>query len=155
MWVFHRIKNFLTNMPKRIKFFYQRGKRGYSDQDVWSMDWWFFSVVIPMLKQLRDTKQGYPSEFKTPEEWDRELDTMIHYFTEATEEGCSEKNEYEEQYNKRWWDSFYEKSMAYVIDDSELRDKYLQRSYEIDEYREDMKNKGFEMFSKYFWNLWD
>lgn len=155
MWIFHRIKNFLTNMPKRIKFFYQRGKRGYSDQDVWSMDWWFFSVVIPMLKQLRDTKQGYPSEFKTPEEWDRELDTMIHYFIEATEEGCSEKNEYEEQYNKRWWDSFDKKGMAYVIDDSELRDKYLQRSYEIDEYREDMKNKGFEMFSKYFWNLWD
>ena len=118
MWVFHRIKNFLTNIPKRIKFFYQRGKRGYSDQDVWNMDWWFFSVVIPMLKQLRDTKQGYPSEFKTPEEWDRELDTMIHYFTEATEEGCSEKNEYEEQYNKRWWNSFYEKGMAYVIDDS-------------------------------------
>lgn len=155
MWVFHRIKNFLTNMPKRIKFFYQRGKRGYSDQDVWSMDWWFFSVVIPMLKQLRDTKQSYPSKFKTPEEWDRELDTMIHYFIEATEEGCSEKNEYEEQYNKRWWDSFDKKGMAYVIDDSELRDKYLQRSYEIDEYREDMKNKGFEMFSKYFWNLWD
>lgn len=155
MWVFHRIKNFLTNMPKRIKFFYQRGKRGYSDQDVWSMDWWFFSVVVPMLKQLRDTKQGYPSKFKTPEEWDRELDTMIHYFIEATEEGCSEKNEYEEQYNKRWWDSFDKKGMAYVIDDSELRDKYLQRSYEIDEYREDMKNKGFEMFSKYFWNLWD
>lgn len=155
MWIFHRIKNFLTNMPKRIKFFYQRGKRGYSDQDVWSMDWWFFSVVIPMLKQLRDTKQGYPSKFKTPEEWDRELDTMIHYFIEATEEGCSEKNEYEEQYNKRWWDSFDKKGMAYVIDDSELRDKYLQRSYEIDEYREDMKNKGFEMFSKYFWNLWD
>ena len=155
MWVFHRIKNFLTNMPKRIKFFYQRGKRGYSDQDVWSMDWWFFSVVIPMLKQLRDTKQGYPSKFKTPEEWDRELDTMIHYFIEATEEGCSEKNEYEEQYNKRWWDSFDKKGMAYVIDDSELRDKYLQRSYEIDEYREDMKNKGFEMFSKYFWDLWD
>lgn len=155
MWVFHRIKNFLTNIPKKIKFFYQRGKRGYSDQDVWSMDWWFFSVVIPMLKQLRDTKQGYPSEFKTPEEWDRELDTMIHYFIEATEEGCSEKNEYEEQYNKRWWDSFDKKGMAYVIDDSELRDKYLQRSYEIDEYREDMKNKGFEMFSKYFWNLWD
>lgn len=155
MWVFHRIKNFLTNIPKQIKFFYQRGKRGYSDQDVWSMDWWFFSVVIPMLKQLRDTKQGYPSKFKTPEEWDRELDTMIHYFIEATEEGCSEKNEYEEQYNKRWWDSFDKKGMAYVIDDSELRDKYLQRSYEIDEYREDMKNKGFEMFSKYFWNLWD
>lgn len=41
MWVFHRIKNFLTNIPKQIKFFYQRGKRGYSDQDVWSMDWWF------------------------------------------------------------------------------------------------------------------
>lgn len=155
MWVFHRIKNFLTNIPKQIKFFYQRGKRGYSDQDVWSMDWWFFSVVIPMLKQLRDTKQGYPSKFKTPEEWDRELDTMIHYFIEATEEGCSEKNEYEEQYNKRWWDSFDKKGMAYVIDDSELRDKYLQRSYEIDEYRENMKNKGFEMFSKYFWNLWD
>lgn len=155
MWIFHRIKNFLTNIPKQIKFFYQRGKRGYSDQDVWSMDWWFFSVVIPMLKQLRDTKQGYPSKFKTPEEWDRELDTMIHYFIEATEEGCSEKNEYEEQYNKRWWDSFDKKGMAYVIDDSELRDKYLQRSYEIDEYREDMKNKGFEMFSKYFWNLWD
>lgn len=155
MWFFHRIKKFLTNIPKQIKFFYQRGKRGYSDQDVWSMDWWFFSVVIPMLKQLRDTKQGYPSKFKTPEEWDRELDTMIHYFIEATEEGCSEKNEYEEQYNKRWWDSFDKKGMAYVIDDSELRDKYLQRSYEIDEYREDMKNKGFEMFSKYFWNLWD
>lgn len=43
-----------------IRAFIQRGRRGWADQDVWSLDGYLNSWLPDALRRLRDTKQGVP-----------------------------------------------------------------------------------------------
>lgn len=134
-----------------IKYAIQRITRGYSDRDIWNIDLWFEKTVIPMLKQLRKTKHGYPICFEEVEEWNNVMDTMIHYFQEMNPDTCSLKNEYEEaMYNL--FEANYTESESIR---KAITDKYTARQKEIDEYCEKNKNKAFNLFSKWFRSLWD
>lgn len=144
---FYKIKSFIY----KIKWFIQRGKRGYSDCDIFDVSDWFIQVIVPMLKQLKETKHGYPWDM-TEKEWDNQLDKMIKCFMEMSENGCSMKNEYK--------DKFFE---IFDLEDTnkddteeykELSEKWSNREKEIDNYKEKMKIEAFNLFSKYFWNLW-
>lgn len=141
----------------KIKECYQRIKRGWCDSDVFSIDNWFESVIVDMLKQLKETKHGYPCNM-TEEQWDKELDRMIYCFIEMQEDKCSEKNEYEEEYMQQiGFKQVNGKTFTAVqnYSDEELRKLWLDREIEIDEYRRKMQTEGFELFNKYFRNLWD
>lgn len=54
------IKYTLHMIPLKIKWAFQRMKRGYSDADVYAIDDWFCRVVPPMLEQLGREAHGYP-----------------------------------------------------------------------------------------------
>lgn len=143
----------------KIRECYQRIKRGWCDSDVFSIDNWFESVIVDMLKQLKETKHGYPCDM-TAEQWDKELDRMIYCFTEMQEDKCSEKNEYEEEYIQQMGFKQVDvngKTFTAVqnYNDEELRKLWLEREKEIYNYRMEMQTKGFELFNKYFRNLWD
>lgn len=146
MYNIYKIADLIKNFPKEIKYFFQRGFRGYADCDCWSIDTWFDRVVIPMLQSLQKDRHGYPLNM-TDALWDTELERMIYYFTESTDEGCSEKNEYANQYDSIIFGDF--------TDNKNIIDKYFDREEQIDRYKYSMKQKGLKMFSKYFYNLWD
>jgi hypothetical protein len=40
-------------MFKSIKYFIQRGKRGYSDEDVWDFDNYLCSIIPPAIRELK------------------------------------------------------------------------------------------------------
>ena len=143
----------------KIKECYQRIKRGWCDSDVFSIDNWFESVIVDMLKQLKETKHGYPADM-TSEEWDSKLDRMIYCFTEMQEDKCSEKNEYEDEYMQQT--GFRQvtangKTFTAIqnYSDEELKKLWFNRELEIDNYRRSMQDEGFELFNTYFRNLWD
>ena len=50
----------LIGLPSRIKFFIQRGRRGWSDEDSWAIDYWLVDNLIPMLKRLKNDSNGTP-----------------------------------------------------------------------------------------------
>ena len=50
----------LKEIPSRIKFFVQRGHRGWSDQDAWAIDYWMVDNLIPMIKRLKNDSNGTP-----------------------------------------------------------------------------------------------
>ena len=103
---------------RNITHAYQRIKYGYCDSDVWSIDWWFLSLMPNMLEDLRRTTHGYPCEMTSVdtniqavvtdeekekeviEHWDKILAEMAFLFREAHEETCSKANPYEEEYLK-------------------------------------------------------
>lgn len=145
---FYKIKNFIY----KIKWFIQRGKRGYSDYDILDISDWFIQVIVPMLKQLKETKCGYPCDM-TEEEWNNQLDKMIRCFMEISEDGCSMRNEYE----NKVFESFdiEDINKDETEEHKKLREKWLSREKEIDNYKEKMKIEAFNLFSKYFWSLWD
>lgn len=117
------------------------------------------------------------------EEWDKILDRMIFLLGEMDEETCTKTNPYDEEMDKAR-NEFHEKygffgeglkseeekaaeeksglkRMYFPSDEpgredvNELTDKWLAENQAIDKYRDDCKNEFFELFSKYFWNLWD
>ena len=69
----------IINLFREIKWFYQRGTRGYSEKDTWSIDWYILKIMIPMLQNLRDTHHGVPGEL-TDEEWIKILNDIIEGF---------------------------------------------------------------------------
>lgn len=146
MCKFYSIIDFFKYLPREVKWFWQRGKRGYSDRDVWNMDNWFLDIIVPMLKKLKTIKHGYPANL-TPEEWDKILDRMIFCFKEANDSTCSMINEYEEKF-------ILETFGNPPKDNKELRENYIRRTTEIEKYQLKMEEEGFQLFSKYFHNLW-
>ena len=144
---FYKIKSFIY----KIKWFIQRGKRGYSDYDIFDISDWITQVIVPMLKQLKETKCGYPCDM-TEEEWNSQLDKMIKCFMEISEDGCSMKNEYENKVLESF--DIKDTNKDKTEECKELREKWLSREKEINNYKEKMKIEAFNLFSKYFWNLW-
>lgn len=45
-----------------IKWFIQRGKKGYSDYDLWSFDSYLSNVISKALIELRDLSHGHPAD---------------------------------------------------------------------------------------------
>ena len=93
----------------------QRAKRGFSDEDVWSIDYWFCETISPMLKQLAKKPHGFQTldengdfiykEKCTKEESDmyykRWQDTILHLAFLA-DEMHPEKGSMKNPYDKEW-----------------------------------------------------
>ena len=133
---YYRIKNKLIYDFDSLRARIQRFKRGYSYGDVWDMDFWFMRTVKPMLIHLRDYGIGIPGEFCIGDDgnriyWENTLTEMISCLELMDEDNAEkylgiENNDFSvEDYNKKW------------------------------ALMEENKNRFFELFSKYYYNLWD
>jgi len=61
---------------RHTKWFIQRGRRGYSDRDVWNLYQYAAKVLRGSLIQLANESLGYPgedTEWPTHEDWSRDL----------------------------------------------------------------------------------
>jgi len=66
-----------------IKCFIQRGRKGYSDRDLWEFDCYLAEIVLNGLQELKEKGlSSYPPEFVSKEEWVDILDTIIEGFRE-------------------------------------------------------------------------
>ena len=150
----YRIKDFTNS----IKFFFQRGARGYCDKDVWSIDTWFLDIMPKMLRQLKTETHGAPclsgvSSEEYFDKWKEILNRMIYLLREMDEDKCSYKNPFAEAFHE-----YVEKQFSGDKDFKENPD--LQKLYVGEErnkanYINLCKKEFFDLFSKYFWDLWD
>ncbi len=112
--------NWFDYTPKKIAYV------KIDREDTWSMDNTLASIILPMLKQLKETTHGFPSDL-TEKEWDKILDQMIYSF----EQKCKDD----------WMEPYYGypdwKFQKIVVDEQKKI------------------SKGFELFGKYYENLWD
>lgn len=121
VWEWNEIKRYVKQPWKipgvifdNVRYSWQRITKGYCDKDLWSIDYWFMSVVPDMLQQFKDTKQGSPGVLGEDyiaedgilcndtchEEWDKILEEMIFLFREMNEETCQKKNIFEDEHRK-------------------------------------------------------
>ena len=113
---------------------------------------------------------------KNENKWNEIVDRMIFLLGEMGEFTCQKKNPYEEESN-RIYDEFTEKygmfgkklnsqeenEKEYITlhTPSELpeykdtMDKWITAERELEKYRQKCKDEFFELFSKYFYALWD
>ncbi len=87
---------------REVKFFWQRGTRGYSDRDVWSVDWFLTSIMPSMLQQLKRTTHGAPIGVGM-KRWYKKLDHMTETFKIARqiEDYHKDSRKLQTQFNKR------------------------------------------------------
>ena len=141
--------------------------------DTWSMDNTLALIIVPMLKQLKETKQGAPySDLEDVPEHMRYEDTegsntqWIHHRWDWI------LNEmiwaFEQELTDDWEDQFHhgEPDIEWEIvsgseedDDAMYRMNQKNPDYYVDydsmrEYSDRIRN-GFRLFGKYYQNLWD
>jgi hypothetical protein len=107
--------------------------------DTWSMDHTLALIILPMLKQLKDTKHGVPSAFVhnadgteipfeiAEKKWDATLDKMIWSFEQIIDEDIE--------------DQFHTGGGEFNVKGYQKHQKKVQ--------------EGLDLFGKYFRNLWD
>lgn len=133
---YYRIKNTISDFWYDFRRRCQRFKRGWAYGDVWDMNVWFMRTVKPMLTHLRDHGIGIPGEFCIGEDanriyWENTLTEMISCL-ELMDEDNAEK-------------------YLGISDDNRSIESYKK----VHDLMEENKNRFFELFSKYFYNLWD
>ena len=156
--------NFL-NWLKHAK---QRIKKGYSYRDVYDIQYWFLEIMPQMLEDLANEKYaGVPMDIfiKFQEEnkdlskeeaeliaetsWRSTLRTIAYYLREGNEP-TQEKNEYNDKMFANWRMD----DKLPTDNEKELREKWLARELEIEEYRKKQLKKGLEMFCENIERLW-
>ena len=135
---------------KEIKYFFQRGRRGWSDCDWWSVDGYLAEIIPPMIKKLRNSEvQGYPEGWVSGiDEYNEILDHITWTFEQA-----QKIISYDIIYQRadEWDEEVYQKFVGLVEKgeehwkDVEVWDKETCIRFE----------EGFDLFKKFFFSLWD
>ena len=166
-------------MFRKLKNFIQRGMKGYCDEDIYDIEYWFLTIMPKMLEEFKQKKNGYPYQFNNEEEWDKELDLMINDLIDANENTCRYKNVYEEPYQKAYEEFIKEygmmgeklmtnaerhsaikngkytyHSMNEVDKYKDISNKYFEKEKYIANIQDKCKNEALDTFKHYFWNLW-
>ena len=139
-------RRFIKDIPwklKQIKFFIQRGWRGWAECDWWEMHYYLTKITLSMLKELKKNSHGYPGckNASTSEEWDMRLDEMVEAFEAA-------KRVSEDEYYKE------------VSGDSleAIRDatpKEIRKWGKLNWADQKLFKKKIKVFNDWFFNLWD
>jgi len=128
------------NILKEIKYFIQRGKRGFSEQDLWSFDDYLCDIIPPALRQLKKKQTGCPQEL-----WDeKRVNDECHKWKEILEEMAQGFEAVEELTSLNFFkyvreDGYYSREL-----DEEKR-RLLTKKYD----------RGMKLFCENFMNLWD
>ena len=148
-WYKHNIYYPTKNVVNRIIMFFkwdipsfiQRGKRGWADRDCWCMDHYLAKVIDETTMYLINNKQGYPREL-SERKW---ADILIRindtfHLAKRVSDGDIILTKTIKQYNQF--------KRLYKTDDT-MRMKIFTPKETKDFYA------GFDLFKKYFFNLWD
>lgn len=118
--------------------------------DTWSMDHTLAPIILPMLKQLKETKHGAP--FVDPKDVPIPLRPSKQDVLKYKTNGTTDDTHFER------WDWVLDE-MIYAFDCKANKDDVIMR-FDIDdrkamEAEQDRISNGFRLFGKYYENLWD
>lgn len=129
---FWRAKRWIKDVYWEVRYGLQRMFKGYDYVDTFETFAKFIERYTEILTEYRKKHCGIPMEFiEAEEEWDNVIDEMLYHLHYMDEETVRE--ELEKDVSDDWH--------AHYKTVSEVMDKH--------------KDAFFELFSKYFYNLWD
>ena len=152
-WIRYGIWQWLEDRPRKTKFFFQRGWRGWADEDVWGFYCYLSKVILEGLEHLQENKHGYPATLDgmtgkyeyDMDRWDKILNEMIDGFRLVRE--CAKGDNLE---------------IGFTYHSEEEKDrmnKHMQEKFpnwRLTTKEEEMTiNRAFTLFSEYFFSLWD
>jgi hypothetical protein len=116
----------IKEIPLYFKLMHHLIKHGYDEYATWETFDWFIDTMKPVLASYSKNHHGYPCDFENSGEWYKITDHMVELLDLMDE--CNPKYETKEYAN------------------------------DYDRQRTEMhaaKDEFFQLFSKYFYNLWD
>jgi len=162
-WLIYNLPDVPRDIYLETKWFIQRGRRGYSDRDIWGIDYWLAEMMPRALRQLKRTKHGLPCDMFLPSDpvnkygnytklafkkaekrWNKKLDNMIHTFETA-----------DKILQTNW---HYTISKDYNTKDNKALRKRLKKinTIKIMTKRECQRyEQGWKDFQEHFFSLWD
>ncbi len=139
-WTIYNLPAVPRDTYNSIKYFIQRGLRGYSDEDVWSVSYYISSVLKKIIKDLKNQVHGYPTNFKSLEQWKNVLTEIEWTFRTAEKLDANDWVRLKKtDLNNKEIISLSKKHNIHIMTEEECR-RY---------------DKGWKLFKKYFHNLWD
>ena len=120
---------------------WQRARRGWAKSDTWSLDYYLAKTISDSIDHLIENMHGFPAnqdQFKTLDDWKEALENISWTFKQSIH--CIEGKAVLP-------DQEYSNSM------SDFFKKYDMRVLSEEEYKRYLK--GWELFQKYFFSLWD
>ena len=127
---FYRAKHWIRDTYWEIRYGFQRMFKGYDSVDTFEMFDKFIERYTKILTQYRKNHVGYVWGMEN-EEWEAIIDEMLHHLKYMDEETVMK--ELEKDVPDDWSASY--KTVNYLLDKH--------------------KDAFFELFSKYFFDLWD
>jgi len=125
----------VTGLPRKLKWFIQRGKRGYADCDCWDIHSYLVDITPKMLKQLKKYNMGVPTD-------------MFPNGAETDSDGNWTDVESDKAFDK--WNKILDAMMAaFPLMVKEFDDWETLTKEEVK-----IKNKGLALFKRYFYSLW-
>ena len=112
-------------MIRAIRRAYDRARKGYCYEDLWSFDNWLSKLIANGLREFKAECHGYPNDVDDWDEWMSILDEMIECFEEQTRGIDNLNGDFIERFKNR----------------QELKKKKLHR--------------GLELLERYYYDLWD
>ena len=153
----NKLKYKIGKIKNEIKWYIQRARHGYADIDTWDIDVWFLEIMPKILKQYKENLHGAPTTRSISgniEEWKKIISRMIFLLHEMDENKCTYTNPYEEEYFKYLEEKYLDKKeKTYHM--TELGKLYFGEEENKRNYMNLCKEEFFNLFSKYFYNLWD
>jgi len=110
--------------------------------DTWSMDHTLAYIILPMLKQLKETKQGSPYVY--PADVPKELRPTKKELTAYKKTGKTDS-----KIHDRWDWVMDEMIFAFESKNSDAMIDYFDTAYQ------ERISNGFKLFGKYYEGLWD
>lgn len=129
-YFYKNIYDIIKYSPHTIKYIFQRIFYGYAECDVWSIDYHLSNIIPNMIRDLRHHHHGHPMDLKD-EKWNEILIEIENAFR-----------------------------LDQVIDDLRVWSYYKKHfgkdvAFEKQEFFRKKRDEGFQLFIKYYNNLWD
>lgn len=112
-------------MINKIKKFFERGRKGYCYEDLWSFDNWLSGTIARGLREFKEICHSYPNDIDDWDEWMKILDEMIECFEEQ----------------------------ARIIDN--YSGNFMEQWRARQEKKREKLHRGLELLEKYYYDLWD
>ena len=78
---------------RKIKWFFQKCKRGYSDKDLWNLDNWILDMLEKVINDFKiQNNHSYPSNFDSMDDWTAELEYAHSLLKHLNEEYYEDLN---------------------------------------------------------------
>lgn len=151
---------------RAIKYFIQRGKRGYSDCDIWGFDSYLSNIIVNGLKDLKEQLHGVPcgltgtqaislddNDDTEMKEWKRIIEEIIWTFKATQHIQDREWFSVEDEKNRTQLVKFVKilnKKDNGLFKDLPQTKHYLMTKKDMTRYEQ-----GWKYFKQYYFSLWD